>query len=226
MATLIYGPMVTGARGHIGGTTFSKGGPMQVAKVRAQMPRPKLASQYAARQRAATAQHQWEIMALALKANWAAYGNTVVLTNSLGMTYTLTGSQAFARYYTWALQCLGGGPTTSAPTANGLSTPGIMILSYTAHHLRMDSLFPDLGATESMMIQVFRPDHARVFNRMPQIGLIKHTNAFGANFNVVSNIDAGWSVGSLVRVHVWWRFLDADRRLGTMQKQYLDFTVV
>jgi hypothetical protein len=226
MATIIFGPLVTGARGHVGGTTFSRGGPFAVCKRRAQPPRPRLTTQYDARVRQAQAMWLWNQFSLPLAAQWSAYGLTVVLVNSLGESYTLTGAQAWTRYCTWVHQCTGSVPATGAPTDVGLSSAGTAVLSYTAHNLRLDSMTPDLGATEKCMIQVFRPDMRRSFNRMPQMGLIKKTGPFGANYNLVSNIDSGWAVGSIVRVHVWWRFLDADLRLGTMQKQYLDFTVV
>jgi hypothetical protein len=225
MATVIYGPMITGARGSVGGVTFSKGGSQEIAKLKAHVPYPGRSSQHNARIRLARPSNHWAQLTQAQRDDWAAYAITVTLINSLGQSYHPTGQQA----YCWFWSTLNRGWTTAldgtAPSLSGAPAVPVCTFAYSATQIQLTGCAPNLGATEMMLVTVFRADKRLKHNRLRLANNVFQLGPWGLPAVLAVGIDTGIASGFLARAHIQWRMIDANRRPSTAQKTYVDWTV-
>lgn len=85
--------------GSTAGTTSSRNRFGQYRRTRAMPTQPRTALQLAIRSQLAGASTIWRTLTQEIRDAWTVYGATILKTDSLGQTYSLTGSQAFASLF-------------------------------------------------------------------------------------------------------------------------------
>lgn len=92
--------MVTAVSGSIGGTTFSRNRGGQYTRARAIPITSTTPEALAAKARLSTASSAWQNLTAGERTAWAFWANANPTTNTLGMSITLTGQQAFVGNHT------------------------------------------------------------------------------------------------------------------------------
>jgi hypothetical protein len=95
MAKVRFGPVVGDTRGSIESTTFSRNRAGAYIRHRTAPVQPRTPRQVGNRQRLLGLTTTWRARSPQEQADWAALGAQIVRTDSLGLTYTLTGAQAY-----------------------------------------------------------------------------------------------------------------------------------
>ena len=113
MAKFTPGPFVSAVSGSIGGTTFSRNRGGQYTRARAVPITSTTAEAIAARARLSTASSAWQGLTAGQRTAWAFWADANPTTNTLGMSITLTGQQAFVGNHTRL--SLAGAATLTAP---------------------------------------------------------------------------------------------------------------
>lgn len=224
MATLQFGAIVTAARGSIGGTTFSKGGPVQVAKNKGRPGRPMLASQQYSKQQMAKFATMWRDLNSSDRDDWATYAASASFTNSLGQTYYLTGFQMYVRN-SLALAQRGTVQTASVPTAMGKSTLPDLTFDYDSGNIRLTAVTPTLPSGAEIRGAIYAP--AAQSRNAPR-GRLWGTWYFTTEslpFLVATSYSAGLASGYSFRAWIVLRYIDETGRVGDEFFYPVDFTV-
>lgn len=100
MAKFTPGPFVSAVSGSIGGTTFSRNRGGQYTRARAVPITSTTVFALAAKSRLSTASSAWQGLTDAQRTSWAFWADANPTTNTLGMSITLTGQQAFVGNHT------------------------------------------------------------------------------------------------------------------------------
>jgi hypothetical protein len=134
MAKVLFGPLITGARGTIAGTTFSanKGGPY--AKGWARGPNPQTTPQYIPRSTFARYAIRWGTLTSAQRTSWDTYAALPAqkLTDPLGNDYYASGFNWYLNFNTHRTY-LGRPPydTCGNPTVPATLTPSSIVVNST-----------------------------------------------------------------------------------------------
>lgn len=224
MAVISYGPIVDGARGSIGGTTFGRSSAGPTARRKPRPPEPLLLIQQQSKMRLQAASIRWRTLTQALRNDWNAYAATVELIDSLGHSYHPTGHQSFCWWLTWSKRAALTIVNYNAPTDIGLPTVptltfGVTDAPPTLYVTARDPAFVD---GDFMTLASFRADSTRKFNRRPLHSYAVHFYAQGLPALVIYNLDAGLTSGIVHRFHIQYRFIDTAKRTSTLMKTYYD----
>jgi len=226
MANVVYGPIVSGVAGSIGGTTFQKSGAGNIARRRPLPPRPQKANQRAAQAMLAEASKWWTQWNPVVKIDWTNYGKTIDLHNSLGVLYHPNGQQIFSWHWIQSRLCGHDNWCGLVPTAPGLSIEYEPVFTFAAHDLSVDSFYPAPASNFDVFLSISYPDSPRAFART----LVKATFLIDQDtvlpVVIAAAIDSGFAVGSIIRVHVRARFFNESTCPSLKFGYFKDITVV
>ncbi len=162
MAIILFGPMVTGARGKLAGSIFSanKAGPYVRGWSRSSNPRTP--AQVAVRNRLAGFSTAWAALTAAQRLDWDDYADDPAqeLTNPLGETYFISGHAWFVRINSH-LDEAGAASRVDAPTLTRKGAPTIEALRMEAtgssgdSNVRLPAASPDLGEIHLVAIRFY-----------------------------------------------------------------------
>jgi len=222
MAIVEFGPLIVGARGSIGGCTFSNAGSGATVRAKPRPPKPKNALQQASQSYMAAAAGLWLALSTINKGQWAVYSQSLTLYDSLGRAYTPTARQVFI--WSYCVQKSGGlTPDMDYPTALGLATLPTIELTYTTPALTITDMDPAPNAASQFVVKTYLADRAHAFNRMRLLGTVAFLGNEGQPITVAADINGAWGDAEELRVWISVRMLDETLRLSTRLWQYLDF---
>jgi len=223
MAIVSFGPLVTGARGSIGGCTFSMAGSGATVRARPRPPKPRKALQTASQSHIAAASALWTALATVSKVAWTLYAGTITLYDSLARAYSPSGRQCFM--WSYCVQMSGGlTPDMSIPAGAGLASIPTLTLTYTTPALTLTAWAPTPNAASQFVFKVFNADVPRAFNRRPLLGTVECLGNEGLPFTLAADVNGSWADALDLRVWISVRMLDEDLKLSTRLWQYKDFT--
>lgn len=225
MANITYGPIVSGAAGSIGGTTFQRSGGGAIARRRPTPPRPWQAAQRESQALLARASQTWKSLSAADQTWWSNYALTIDLSNSLGVGYHPTGQQAFIWCFCQQVNSNWGGSPGYKPTATGLCIEHAPTFVFAAHRLSVTAFTPSFPTTGYASFTVFRADSRRAFARTHRLFQDFWDDSLGLPFDMPYDVDTGFAAGSLLRLHVHCRFMDDFLRPSLLFKYFVDITV-
>jgi len=223
MATVIYGPLVTGVAGSIGGTTFQRAGSASVARRRPHPPRPLQSGQRAAQMLLAAASREWTLKSDGDRSGWRSRALTITLTNSLGQTYHPTGQQLYI--WCFCAQNRLGISAVTLPTQPGLCIEHAPTLAEVTGDLHCTVFTPAFPAGAFAWFTVYAPDTPRAFPRTSVISIVGWNDTLGFPIELAIGWLAGYATGSVVRTHVSVRQVDEYFRPSLQYWYYLDVTV-
>ncbi len=224
MAIVIYGPLITGARGSVAGVTFSNTHSGQTARNRPRPPLPQKPQQLARQLSLATIAGLWRSLTQAQRDGWEQYAATVTFTNSLGQPYTITGFQHFVRIRSY-LASLGPdfpGPFPSdRPSNDGLPTPPVasivVIPPPGSGTLDLILLNPPLQPNQWFCWSAFYAT-TRTLGLLP--GPFANRSAIDDGFvlpvPLAQVFRPPYQLGLPLTVHTHWRFYDEFSRLSAL----------
>lgn len=155
MALILHGPMVSEARGSVGGVVFSRNQHGAYTRNRTKPVNPNTMRQSAARLRVEQLQQAWvDDLTQDQRDGWEEYASGSPTTNRLGQTTILAGINAFIR--TNSLYLLAGGTRIDdAPPFNGTAAlPNIAYTADTTDGINVDTVSPAPAAGDAMLFFV------------------------------------------------------------------------
>ncbi len=224
MARVLFGPIVTGARGSVGGTTFSAIGARGIIKRKAISKRPETQAQQLGKQAMARFSPAWRGLTQAQRDDWATYADTVTLVDSLGQDYSPQPLQAYLRNQ------LPFAPEDAdrdddAPTATGLPTVPTVVFDVSADDLRVFSIAPVLPTDAILFVSVLP---ATLRTRKLESGRVvvraKIISTDTIPIILVADYGAALAAGTEARWNVRYRYVDADQRISINFNQTGAFT--
>lgn len=152
MAIILFGPMVTGARGKINGLIFSANGAGPFVRGWSRSSNPRSPAQAEVRNRLASFSTAWADLTAAERDDWDDYAAQPAqeLTNSLSETYVISGQAWFIRINSH-LDEAGASSRVDAPTLTRKTAPTIEALRMEAtgssgdSNVRLPAASPDLS---------------------------------------------------------------------------------
>ena len=223
MAICSFGPLIDGARGSIGGVTFSRAGSGATVRAKPRPPRPVRERQVEGQSFLGQAAAIWTTTSSITKTFWGTYGASITLYDGLARAYHPTGRQAFV--WSYCVQASGGMTIDmTVPTGVGLAVVPTLTLEYLAHGLRLTGWTPAPAATDQLVFMTYRADRPRAFNRRGRAGLSLLDGADGLPEILVGDIDESWPIGTELKAFVGVRVIDENLRLSTRLMQGLEFT--
>jgi hypothetical protein len=90
-------PIISDARASLGGATFSKNRGGNFARARVAPVQPRTSAQQAARASLSTLSSLWRGLTATQQAGWTSLAASIITKNSLGVSYTPTGSQLYVQ---------------------------------------------------------------------------------------------------------------------------------
>ena len=224
MSIVTFGPLVDGARGSIGGVTFSRAGSGATVRSKPRPPRPRRERQVEGQSYLAQASALWLATARELQTDWDDYAATITLYDSLARAYHPTGRQAYV--WSYCVRASGAIPLTMTPPIGvGLATVPTLTLDYYGHNLRLTAWTPTPENASNLVFMIYRADRPRVFNRRGRIAINLLNGTSSLPYTLATGIDTGWAVGTELKLFVGVRCIDDVRRLSTRLIQGLEFTV-
>lgn len=224
MASISLGPIVDGIRGSIGGVTFSSTQSGATARSRPRTMHPRRELQLAGQKYMGEAAASWRGEAPVDQEGWATWAASVELTNSLGQVYHPTPMQAYVWSYNfqrWSEHTLDMTP----PSELGLPPTPTLTYTYQGHDVTFVTFVPEPEEPWWCWILLYYPDRRRAWNRMRRYGrsIVSHETA--TPINIFEGVDTQFAEGTLLRLHLPWRFRDGFGRVSTRQMQHLDIEV-
>lgn len=143
MARVLYGPMVSDARGKQGGTVFSRNAAGAYTRAKVSPVQPRSARQRTIRNAAAACAVYWRDTATpTIRAGWEAYAKTVLLGDAFGARANRSGIAMFLRTNVPILN-LGGPMRTAAPLLSGeAQIPALTLTGTVANGVRVTAISP------------------------------------------------------------------------------------
>jgi hypothetical protein len=166
----------------------------------------------------------WRTLATSEQVLWAAYALTVILTNSLGQTYTPTPSQCFTWFITMQQICGISPLVLTAPTSGGMPIVPAHTLAFSGNNLQVTAVNPAPAAGEKYLFRLFRADFVRTFPRTHLFLRSVFDGATALPWTIGTNYKNSIKTGTYARGHVWYRLLDTGLRSTVTTKTYIDFT--
>ena len=225
MAICSFGPIIDGARGSVGGVTFSRAGSGATVRAKPRPPRPVRERQVEGQSYLAQAAALWAALDITPRGQWRDYATSITLYDSLARAYHPTGRQAFV--WSYCVRASGGiSLTMDAPTGVGLSVVPTLTFGFTAHELTLTSWVPTPHENSNIVLMVYRADRPRAFNRRTRKSLSLIQGDQALPYTLDDDIDETWPVGTELTTFVGVRKIDEVRRLSTRLMQRFYFEVV
>lgn len=223
MANLVYGPLVSGLRGSVGGVTFSQGHSGPTVRQRPRPPRPVGGQQRANQVLLVQAVQDWNGLTVAQKLGWTAYSATVTYYDSLGRAYHPTGMNLYVGVAIMLLR-VGANPSgLSAPGASGLATPSAQTWGVTLGALTLVSVVGWPVTGNAVVGSIYGVDVRRAQNRARLLQTFGFNTAMSFPHTFATGIDSAWPSGAQLRVWIKWRQVDIYTRVSTLQVQAVDW---
>lgn len=158
MALIILGPMVSEARGSIGGTTFARNRSGAFARLRVVPTNPATARQTEVRALMATLQTAWrDTLTIAERDGWQNYAASLSLVNRVGGPSRLTGPNIYIRANSILLRA--GITRLDIPpdTFGGAPFPVMTFTGSEDNGLEIQTIFPALGPGDVLQVRSSTP---------------------------------------------------------------------
>jgi len=225
MAIVSFGPLIDGARGSVGGVTFSMAGSGATARSRPRPPRPRTTDQVAAQSHMAQSAALWLALPIITQGQWAVYSQSITLYDSLGRAYKPTARQAFM--WSYCIQASGGlTPNMTYPTGLGLAVIPTLTLTYSAPAMTLSAWAPAPNILSQFVIMIYYADKPHAFNRLPRLNMVAPLGSVGLPLTLAPNINGTWPNGTELRTWIGVRLIDENHRISTRLMQSKDFTAV
>jgi hypothetical protein len=235
MATLLFGPLVTDARGSIRGTTFSRTIGAHTARGRPRPPRPTRSLQHTMQAFLRTAAVAWPIVYPAHKITWSLYGASITLYNRLGVPFHPTGQMVFTRA---AVFCelfrstsVPAVPASAAdlaalvpPSPGGLPSMPLASWDINSNDLRLfDWITPPAAATW-LIVSVYAPSTTpQASKRFLLTRVLVPANAT-LPLVIYTDYNLAFPAGTQYHGKLHFSFADDQGRVANPTNQYLAFT--
>lgn len=197
MAKILFGNIAGDARGSTGAITFSRNRNGAYARQKVSPVQPRTPIVTAKRNLLAALAKTWRTLTDGQRAGWGTIGNTIVRTDTLGQTYTLSGFQAFVAYSNGQsnVSILNGGgvtitenpiPLASYSTLSGLTlTPDISSNN-------MDLAYTEDDPAASCDYVVFATQPMSPGRKFVPKSMFKQVATFFSNTASPFNVATGW----------------------------------
>lgn len=225
MATLLFGPLVTDARGSIRGTTFSRAISGATARARPRPPRPHTALQFSRQTELSTAAEQWRITPPAIKTDWETYAASVTLTNRLGQSFTPTGQMMQIRYVCWQLRAGITVPVLTAPIAGGLPSVPAFTFDLNGDDLRVTAAVPAPSSPDQWLFNIYRPSTVAQASRRFLLSsiLMDYNDTYPTV--IATDYVADYTATNVIFVKITAVLMNGAGRTSNLQSNLLQMTV-
>jgi len=225
MATALFGTIITGMRGSIGGNTFSQANGLAVVKRKGRGPLDPRVNQVPTRDAMMRLASNWRNLSAAQQLGWRNYALGVTFVNSLGQNYKIGGMQMYVRN---SIFLSTRGPVIAATVPNLGGLPVIPTLTFirSGTQIVLTNVVGMGGGAAEIRGTVQRAVPASAPLRIgPAFANWRYISG-GAVPQVVSDGSFNqFAAGTEVVELIVWRYMDANFRVSSEVGQTLTFTV-
>ena len=220
MAVIKMGPMISDARGSVGGTVFSRNRSGAYARQRVTPTNPQSPAQMAARDRITQLQaHYRDTLTPAERTGWESLVALSTASNKLGDSITLTPQNAFIKVNALRLAC-GLTVIETAPIAPiAIDCPDLTLAVTVAAGITFTAISPVMIADDGLLIQVSPALNPTInYWKGPWANTVAKT---GVQTPPVTVIATGtFAIGQ--RYHLRYRLVNADGKVSGFRTAVLD----